>query len=74
LRREVGNVLAIDLDVDADKALVHQARDIGVLERFMRHDVTPVSRGVAHRRVLRGPGETQLLPMDTNQQGYLRAA
>jgi len=46
---EVGALLAIDLDVD--EALVHQARDGGFLERFVRHDVTPVTRGVAHRYV-----------------------
>ena len=46
---EVGALLAIDLDVD--EALVHQARDGGILERFVRHHVTPVTRGVAHRQV-----------------------
>ena len=44
---DVGHLLAVDLD--ADEALVHQARGLRVLERLVRHHVTPVTGGVADR-------------------------
>ena len=39
--------LAVDLD--ADEVLIHQLRDIGLLERFPGHDMAPVAGGVADR-------------------------
>ena len=41
----VGPLLAVDLDVD--EALVHQRRDLRVLERLVRHHVAPVAGRVA---------------------------
>jgi len=44
-RVDIGPFLAIDLDID--EQLVHERRDLGIFERFVRHDVAPVARGVA---------------------------
>ena len=44
---EVGALLAIDLDVD--ERVVHGARDVGIVERLVRHHEAPVTRGVADR-------------------------
>ena len=44
---DVGPLLAIDLDVD--EVLVHRRGDVRILERFVRHHVAPVARGVADR-------------------------
>ena len=52
----VGPLLAVDLDVD--EALVHQRRDLRVLERLVRHHVAPVAGRVADReqdRLVLGP-------------------
>ena len=46
---DVGALLAVDLDVD--KTLVHDAGDVWVLERLVRHDVAPMARGVPNRQV-----------------------
>jgi hypothetical protein len=43
----VRTLLAVDLDVD--EALVHQRCRDRVLERFVRHHVAPMARGVANR-------------------------
>lgn len=68
-RVDIGPFLAIHLDVD--EARVHHRRHLVVLERFVGHDVTPVTRGVSdrqqNRHVARG-GVSQrlrcpLLPM-----------
>ena len=42
---DVGPLLAIDLD--ADEQLVHHVGNASVLETLVRHDVTPVARGIA---------------------------
>ena len=47
-RVDIGPLLAIDLDVD--EVLVHQRRDLRVLEALMRHHVAPVAGGVADRQ------------------------
>ncbi len=64
---EVGPLLAVDLDVDVP--LVHQRRDVRVLEALPLHDVAPVAGRVADREEdrpvlrlrlrqrLRAPGE-----------------
>ena len=44
---DVGPLLAVDLDVD--EQVVHEGRDLVVLERLVRHDVAPVARRVADR-------------------------
>src|SRR5689334_15947468 len=44
-RIEIGPLLAIDLDVDEE--LVHEARDLVVLETLMRHHMAPMAGGVA---------------------------
>jgi hypothetical protein len=57
---EVGALLAVDLDVD--ERVVHDARDLVVLERLVRHHVAPVARGVADRqqdRLVLAPRERQ---------------
>ena len=46
-RVDVGALLAVDLD--ADEVLVHQRRDLGVLEGLALHHVAPVAGGVADR-------------------------
>src|SRR3546814_5826767 len=46
-RVEIGPLLAVDFDVD--ETLVHQPGDALVLEPLMRHDVAPVTGGVADR-------------------------
>ena len=43
---DIGPFLAIDLDVD--EVAVHHFGDVRVLERLVRHDVTPVARGISH--------------------------
>ena len=43
---KVGTFLAIDFD--ADEILVHQLRDLFVLERLVLHYVTPVARRIAN--------------------------
>jgi hypothetical protein len=61
-RVDVRALLAVDFD--ADKALVHQRRDLGVLERLALHHVAPVARRVADRdedRLLLGPRPGQRL-------------
>ena len=45
-RVDVRPLLAVDLD--RDEALVHQRSGLLVLERLVRHDVTPVAGRVAH--------------------------
>jgi hypothetical protein len=45
---EIRPLLAIHLDVD--KELVHQRSDIAILERLVRHHVTPVTRRVTNRQ------------------------
>ena len=44
---EVGPLLAVDLDVDEEA--VHHLRDLGILERLVRHHVAPVAGRVADR-------------------------
>ena len=59
---EVGTLLAVDLDVD--EVLVHQGRDLGVLEALALHDVAPVAGRIADRqedRPVLGPGPGQRL-------------
>ncbi len=55
---EIRALFAIDFDVD--EQFVHQRGDRRILERFVRHHMTPVARGVAdrqqHRLVLRARG------------------
>ena len=41
---EIGTLFAIHLDVD--EMLIHHGGDGRVLERFMRHDMTPVAGGI----------------------------
>ena len=41
---EVRALFAIHLDVD--EMLIHHRRDLGILERFMRHDMAPVAGGI----------------------------
>ncbi len=62
---EVRTFLAVDLDVD--EQLVHQGRDPRIFEGFVRHDVAPVTGGIAHRQQhglvrLRGGRERLLAP------------
>jgi hypothetical protein len=62
---DVGPLLAVDLDVDEE--LVHQRRDLGVLERLVRHDMAPVAGRIAHRQqhrlvVAAGGGEGIVAP------------
>jgi hypothetical protein len=62
---DVGPLLAVDLHVH--EALVHDRRHRVVLERLVRHHVTPVARRVADReqdRLVLGarPGERLLAP------------
>jgi hypothetical protein len=45
---EVGALFAVDLDVD--EQVVHEPRRRLVLERLVRHDVAPVTGGVADRK------------------------
>ena len=67
---DVRALLAVDLDVDEE--LVHQRRDLGVLERLVRHHVAPVACRIAHRQQHRlvaaaGGGEgvvTPRIPVD----------
>ena len=56
---EVGALLAVHLDVDEE--LVHELRGRLVLERFVRHDVAPMARGIADRQQDRLAGLTSLL-------------
>jgi hypothetical protein len=42
---DVGPLFAVDLDVH--ESLVHEARGLRVFERFVSHDVAPVTRRVA---------------------------
>src|SRR5262249_5486798 len=41
-------LLTVDLDVD--ESTVHRRGDSGILERFVRHHVTPMARGVTDRQ------------------------
>ena len=64
-RIDVGSLLAVDLD--ADEPSVHLGRDVGVLERFVRHHVAPVAGRVADRQqdrhvALAGRGERLVTP------------
>src|SRR5581483_2304941 len=64
-RVDVGALLTVDLDVD--EALVHEPRDLVVLERLALHDVAPVTGRVADREEdrpvgLPRPGERLLAP------------
>ncbi len=43
---DIRPLLAVNLDVD--KVLVHDRRGGGILERLVRHDMTPVARRVSH--------------------------
>jgi hypothetical protein len=45
---EVGAFFAIDLDIDI--SLVHERRDVRVLEALALHDVAPVARRIADRQ------------------------
>jgi hypothetical protein len=45
---EIGPLLAIDLDVDVER--IHKLRGRRVLERFVRHDVAPMTGGIADRQ------------------------
>ncbi len=59
---EVGTLFAVDLDVD--EVLVHQGRDLGVLEALALHDMTPVTGRIADRqedRLVLGLGLRQSL-------------
>ncbi len=58
-RVDVGPLLAVDLD--ADVVLVHEARDLLVLERLALHDVAPVAGRVADRQKDRTPGAPRFL-------------
>ena len=54
---EIGALLAIDLHVD--EVRIHDRSDVRVLERFVRHNVAPVARGIAdghEQRLVLGPG------------------
>ena len=58
--------LAVDLD--RDKAVVEQRGDLFVLERLVRHDVTPVTRGISDTKEDRfvlgaGPRESRFAPL-----------
>ena len=64
-RVDVGPLLTVDLH--AHEPVVHHRGDVGVLERLVRHHVTPVARRVAdreqHRLVLgAGTGERLVAP------------
>ncbi len=64
-RVDVRALLAVDLD--ADEALVHQRRDLRVLEALPLHHVAPVAGGVADRdeerlALLAGAGERLVAP------------
>ena len=64
-RVEVGTLLAVELD--ADEALVHQRRRLGILERLAFHHMAPVTRRVADREqdrplLLTGARERLLAP------------
>ena len=59
---DVGTLLTVDLDVD--EPIVHHRRRRGVLERLVRHHVTPVTGAVAdgdEHRQIRGAGERECL-------------
>ena len=45
---DVRALLAVDLDVD--EMAVHEFRDPGVLEAFVRHDMAPVACGITDRQ------------------------
>ena len=53
-RVHVGPLLAVDLHVHEET--VHHRRDLGVLERLVRHHVAPVAGGVAHGQEDRAVG------------------
>ena len=59
---EVRALLAVHLDVDEQP--VHQRRDPGILERFVRHDMAPMTGGVTHRE------EDGLVPALGEQQRF----
>ena len=57
---EIRALLAIDFDVH--ERVVHDARDLGIVERLVRHHVAPVTRGVTDReqdRLVPGAGRSQ---------------
>ncbi len=59
---DVGSFLAVDLD--ADEELVHQRRDLRVVEAFALHHVTPVAGRIADRqqnRFVFGAGAVECL-------------
>jgi hypothetical protein len=59
---DVGALLPVDLDVD--EQVVHERRDLGVLERLVRHHVAPVACRVAHgqqHRLVVAPGDAERL-------------
>ena len=55
---DVGPLLAVDFDVD--EQLVHHRGGVVVLEAFVRHDVAPVTGGVADREQDRLAGALRL--------------
>ena len=73
---EVGALFTVDLDVD--EVLVHEGRDVRVLEALALHDVAPVAGRVADRqedRLVLGlwPWPAPLAPTDTSRPGWSRA-
>ena len=73
-RVHVGTLLAIDLHVDEE--LVHDRGGRSVFERLVRHDVTPVARGVADRqqdRSVFGPRRANASSPHGNQSTGLSA-
>src|SRR5438309_154396 len=64
-RVEVGPFLAVDLDIDEE--LVHPLGDLRIFKALMRHDMTPMTRGIADRQQDRlmsslGSGDRRLAP------------
>ena len=75
-RVDVRALLAVDLD--ADEALVHQRRDLGVLEGLALHHVAPVAGRVADRDedrlgLARARGRAPPRPTGTSRPGSPRA-
>ncbi len=69
---EIGTLFAVDFDIDEE--FVHHRGDRRVLERLVRHHVTPVARRIADRQqyrlvLLARGGERLCRPTDTNRPG-----
>ena len=74
---EVRPLFAIHLDVD--ERLVHDRRNLGVLERLVRHHVAPVARRIADRQqdrlvLRRAHARATPRPTDTSRPDCPRAA